>query len=314
VAFLRNILHNSLPAFLFFLLSGSAAAQSFVDTNRIFSQYNAPSGCPAPCRFITTSLYRFAGDTLLDTLHYREILLSEDSAATWKVTGFARETPEGKVYFRKKYWGDSISNEGLTYDFSLLPGDTMYFYNPFLDNFHDTCVLVRLDTVEMFDSARKVFHMKSLTCQSICYGEEAWYEGIGSLTGPLLSGFPFNPWTGSWQTLLCVHYGNQLIYSDPDFDECYYNTTAVPKFAADPAKIRVTPDPVTDISFLKVPGPPGDHLLEIFSQNGRLLQKRKIRGEDPVTIRTTLFRPGLYFFRVTKKNGSVFTGRFIIVQ
>lgn len=290
-------------------------AQSFTDTNRIFSQYIAPSGCPAPCRFITTSLYRFSGDTLIDTLHYRKILLSEDSTATWQVTGFARETPAGKVYFRRKFRDDSIGGEGLTYDFSLLPGDTMYFYNPFLDYFHDTCVLARLDTVEMFDSARKVFYLKSLSClRDSCDWYERWIEGIGSLTGPLLSGFPFNPWTGSWQTLLCVHYGDVLIFSNPEFDDCYYNTTSVPQRFTDKTKVFISPDPVTDISFLEVSGPPAAYLLEIFTSSGRLLQKRNIPAEGKAILQAADFRPGLCFFRVTKKNGATYTGKFVVVR
>ncbi|MCD6201098.1 MAG: T9SS type A sorting domain-containing protein [Bacteroidales bacterium] len=299
------------------ILNTSSPAQSFTDTNRIFSQYNAPSGCPAPCQFITTFLYRFAGDTLIDTLHYRKILFSKDSMATWEVTGFARETREGKVYFRKKYSNDSISNEGLTYDFSLLPGDTMYLYNPFLYNYRDTCILTRLDTVEMFDSVRKVFHMRSISCRpenGICYGEEVWIEGIGSLTGLLLSGFGFNPWVGSIDFLLCVHYGDYLIYSNPDFDECYYNTTAVPQLAGDDFKMLLSPNPVTDVSFLKLSGPPGTCLLEIYTQAGRLLQKRKIPADGKSVLRAADFNPGLYFFRVTKKDGGIFTGKFIVIR
>ncbi len=307
---------------LFFLtavsLAGSllSSAQSFTDPHRVFYQYNAPSGCPAPCRFITTTAFRFAGDTVIDTTSYRKILSLKDSLSSWQLIGFVRETPAGKVYLKKLYQDGTTSEEGLTYDFSLSPGDTMYFDNPFFIEFSDTVVLVRLDTTEIFDSARKVLYLQSLTNHEIAGSDyyEEWIEGIGSLTGPLLSGFHFNPWVGSFNTLLCVYYDNQLIYSNPDFDKCYYNTTDAPLLPGDNTTAVVSPDPVTDVSYLKVTGLPGDYLLEIFSPGSRLLLKRRVRSGEQVTLRAAAFPPGVCFFRVTVKNRSPLTGKFMVIR
>jgi len=157
--------------------------------------------------------------------------------STWQLIGFARETTAGKVYLKKLYKDGNTSDEGLAYDFSLSPGDTMLFYNPFFwDTYRDTVILTRLDTLEIYDSLRKVFYLQTLADKQEGYDwYEEWIEGIGSLTGPLLSGFAFNPWVGLFNTLLCVYYDDQLIYSNPDFDKCYYNTTDVPRLRGDNA-------------------------------------------------------------------------------
>lgn len=129
------------------------------------------------------------------------------------------DTLTQKVYTLIDFQG---SNEYLLYDFSMLPGDSIYIDNP-LSPAIGSAGYYQLDSIKpgIFEGiSRRVFHLSAKDTAS--YDPYAiWIEGIGStalINTPGVLGD-----TIKLAELLCVSEDNEKIYSRYPGDTCYSN-------------------------------------------------------------------------------------------
>lgn len=237
---------------LFSIISSGQPFGSIVDLQKLWSNLNIESG-PPPYS-ITTNFIRFSNDTLIENVGYRKVMRSdEESQQNFSVIGFIREDSTSKVFYRTL----TSNNDWLLYDFNLEVNDSIRV------NFGIDLKVSHIDTVILNGKYLKRMTMK--TYDGI-EGEQ-WIEGIGSLCGVLNSGL--YGIVGGTLYLLCYYENDSLIYSNPDFDDCYYNNTSVGLIAGSNVKVNIFQNPITSTSTLTLKeSNRASYVFQIFKING----------------------------------------------
>lgn len=154
-----------------------------------------------------TRTFKIIGDTNINNQTYKKIYESdEDLPVNWDYHGSLREEDE-KVWVIRK----NKNQESLIYDFDLSVGDTItWLWDPMII---DSIIYKPINNE---DRKHIYFSYQDSTLR------EVWIEGIGSNRGLLSSGTGFAVGGRSW--LLCMKKAGNLIYMNPDYNNCFIET------------------------------------------------------------------------------------------
>ena len=169
--------------------------------------------------FDITQIIRFSEeDTTIGSFSYKKVLASFDPDETdWIfMDAIIREDSVTREVFMR----NSIDDEHLIYDFSLVVGDTVDIRNVLSGpGFH--LEVIEADSILIEDEYRKRYYLESVGWPY----NDVWVEGIGSLIhGVIYCGY-YN--TSPWLTLLCFKENNNVYYMNPNFQGCYYPPVSI---------------------------------------------------------------------------------------
>jgi hypothetical protein len=149
-------------------------------------------------------------------------LQSDDSTQThWRAIGLVREDLNKGLYYKNLY---GTQEEQLLYNYNLELNDTVKIPNIFLDQDSSFFIVSNIENVFIDGNIRKKYLLVYPEYNNFT---ETWIEGIGSLQGIL---WPGRYGAGSIPTLLCCFRDDELIYKNPDYDQCYYSKTRTDGF------------------------------------------------------------------------------------
>jgi hypothetical protein len=182
-------------------------AQSFIDE---IKQWNIVSRLFETTNYYT-SIYQFSGDSALNGKTYHKLYESTDSIqANWRLNSLWRENNES-VYT----YNDLSSADDLIYDFNINVGDTFEVID---------FLRMKVDSVgfkNWGETVRKCWYFSKLGGYSPI--STVWIDGIGQM------GYFIRPTemdiTGAFVELLCFHEKGNLVYQNPQYNDCYINTS-----------------------------------------------------------------------------------------
>lgn len=204
---------------------------------------------------------------------------------------------------------DSIY-EILMYDFNLNLGDTFYLSDKYIPQFATKLVVTYITYEKMLNGQyRKRMKLINFDYQGFT---EKWLEGVGDLLHSVL--YLFEPSFGNPEVgagIVCFEDSSGLIYKTIDFDcdslPYYHGPGAINQESLKFSFIN--PNPVRDISILKVPTRE-IYNLEIFDVFGRKVLQKEIK--DDFQIKRSEFKQGMYVFRLWKNGRFCAGGKFVV--
>ena len=256
-----------------------------------------------------TSFLHTEGDTLMNEKHYKKLISCADSFCVKKsLKSFIREE-SGKVFLSNK------TEELLQFDFNLQQGDTMIM--DFLQNTErDIRLYIRIDSVKsiaLLGNTKRIvqyvtvfdYYNSRLQEYSI---NDAFVEGIGSLKFGLE--YPIQLFiTGSIgcrQNLLCFNSGDDLIYTNPEYNSCYLHT-GIEQVVQQPELVLVS---AANFGILKVQLIKSrSGRLFIFDLNGKLIFWQAVNQSENQFCLPSI---GVYLYRFVSDNGEVQTGKVMV--
>ena len=137
-------------------------------------------------------------------------------------------------------------------------------------------------------------------------------RGIGSMHG-LFSHMFFSPTNGEQTALLCFHKGDQLIYSNPDYNYCGETSIVVETIDSDNGikmyyqildeslVLELYGDEIADVS-----------MVQIFNESGTLIKSCNI--DNTRIIKIDQLPADIYIYQVISKNGQKNSGKILITQ
>jgi hypothetical protein len=199
---------------------------------------------PPPLATFWTYQYVTMGDTLINGENYTKLFSDLAVGYNPYYEGAYRvDVVNSRVYFIDSFY----NTEGLLYDFSLVPGDTIPITNGSDTSFHVVC----LDTATLVinNILHLALHIFSYDdYDNTCY--TVWVKGIGSMKHPLETEmFCAEDWFETSYFLNCFFYKDEEIYHNPDnpfFEGCYGQWVGIDDLQTE--KLYLSPNPVTDIA------------------------------------------------------------------
>ncbi|MDL2223605.1 T9SS type A sorting domain-containing protein, partial [Bacteroidales bacterium OttesenSCG-928-M11] len=219
------------------------------------------------------------GDSIVGEYSYKKVFSDQaEQSGVKKYEGLIREQGE-KVYLIPNY----SEEEYLLYDFSLTEGmefECVDAWSPNTELFY----VKEVDYIKLGDKEKKRIRLASYGS----WGEIIWIEDVGSLCSPLYPCGPLAP--GAIHELLCSYQGDELIYKNPDYSECYYDYSVLKETIVDD-DYSVSPNPVEDVLVVS-----GNDIsqVDIFDVSG----KKVYAQPDGKEINMTSFPKGTYIINV----------------
>lgn len=237
-----------------------------------------------------------------DTLYFQLTRSNTEDMSDWYDYGYIREDTSLRLFYRK----EESSNDVQLFDFGVELGDTVPSYDRYLDRI----IEYRVDsicTISIAGVERKRMQMYSLLGGHIT---ETWISGIGSM-----SGMPYNydgSLGGDMYKLLCVNYGDSLLYSREGFASCYSSTVGVSDPFAGDELLEIYPNPVNQGQsvHVTVTKPLKRPRIELYNALGQQVNMC-IPDSDAIVIEAPE-SAGLYFIRVTDKYELVESRKLIV--
>jgi len=277
-----------------------------------YSVYSWPDPYP-PYIYYYTYKYEAKGDTIINDFEYTKLYLylTNDSDNKSGYEGAYRIDIENeRIYFIDK----NDNTESLLYDFSLVPGDTIFIQ---LDNMPESFPLVCLDTSTMI--INNIPHNSYFICSYLSNGTECyttWVRGIGSLRMPIETDW-FCAASFEWMfDLTCFFYKDEQIYEweeNPYFEGCIGTNVGIEE-CENEKSFAVAPNPVTGTSHL-VCNTSNNTMFDyqIIDVNGNVLQSALGVQPDDILIQNSRFSNGIYLLRLYSHNiKKYFSIKFII--
>ena len=202
---------------LLFLIPSWLVSQEIVDRNKLWAI--AQVHCQPWGNTYSTQFFRFDGDTLVDDIAYKKVMIAEDEDhQLWNFFGaFIREV-NGQVFYKELY-----QDEGLIYDFNLVIGDTVTINNSrALEELQ--LILTSVDTMPSENGSIEQWTLESIEFPGV---NEIWFRGIGSFSGVMNSGIDVFGGLCGLYSLLCLEEIDTLKYQNPEFGSCYLYLTGI---------------------------------------------------------------------------------------
>ena len=221
---------------------------------------------------IVTTTYKYNGDTIIKDVSYKKMYKSVDNGTNWHELGYFRQE-DNNVYFIPR----TETKEILVYNFSK---DMEYRIQ---SNYYDIGLASDSIIVDNVKKARwGVYHkVPNSTYQqelsdNIYDFDDVIIEDIGSVYSPTFDTLPYTPGgiTGAryYTFLLCVLRGNNVIWHNSQYEDCYYEQTAIDNIADQ--QITLSPNPVKDKLTLSLPNTENE--IKIFDLQGKLLLQQNV--------------------------------------
>jgi len=250
-----------------------------------------------------TFIYHYDGDSTVGTKNYQKMYYWWDSLySSREFVGLIRE--EGaRVY----YIHPQMQNEGLLYDFNVMPGDTLEVISLFCPEPSELeFVCQTLDSVMI-----KTGEYRKRWTFGSPYILDIWVEGIGSMHGAVHSSL-YTCMIDYYAFLLCFYVDGALVFQPAGYSTCYINTVGIGENAKEKNPI-LYPNPVKSGDLIRLISPSDYNSLEIFSSQGILKMHLTNVGFANKPIETTGFATGVYFIRLSNRNGETVVGRLIVL-
>lgn len=292
------------------IITYGQVSKTLVDDNKLWSNLFQNSKAGLPPHVMVTNYIKFSADTTIDDKIYKKVLESKDEYQTdYDVIGYIREDSLKRVYYR-----DKNEMEKLLYDFGAEVGDSITIGVVGGGIFIMTMALV-VEEIDYVLVNNEILKRMRVHPEGFGGGpgeqwEEQWIEGIGSLCGILSSGtFEF---TGAKYDLLCFFENDALIYSNPEYEDCFYNTVGIGEIETNRFGVEIIPNPVASSSIMKIHSEfNNDLLIEIFTLHGVKIRTMH-PGKSSIVLRNEDYVSGIYIFKVTKRGAEYTTGKFVV--
>ncbi len=240
-----------------------------------------------------TSLYGFDGDTLISGQTWLKFYKSTDPGFTeTEFAGAIREENHTVLFL------DPDGTKDTLYRFDLAEGDSVY-YDLEWDYWPDYLKIEKIDTLEISGVSHRRFIFEKLDDLSASLHEQ-WIEGIGSIHGPLFPAYPRDFAGGKPDStkVTCYYRGEDLIWSNPYYDECYISIVLSAHHPTDES-LSLFPNPAGDHLSIQFPPDAGEPVqVRIYDLQGRLILKESFEAEPVITLSTASWNNGLYILEV----------------
>ena len=221
---------------------------------------------------IVTTTYKYNGDTIINDVSYKKMYKSVDNGKNWHELGYFKQE-DNNVYYISR----TETKEILAYNFSK---DMEYRIK---SNYYDIGLASDSIIVDNVKKARWGLYHKdpNSTYQqelsdNIYDFDDVIIEDIGSVYSPTFDTLPYTPGgvTGAryYTFLLCVQKGNNVIWHNSQYEDCYYEQTAIDNIADQ--QIALSPNPVKDKLTLILPNTENE--IKIFDLQGKLLLQQNV--------------------------------------
>jgi hypothetical protein len=206
--------------FSWMLLSISISAQNYIPFPYSDAAWNELEYHLQPISHINYS-YTLKGDTTIGTQVYQNIYFEDTnlvSDSRYYAGSIRQDTAAKKVYAINCQWIED--EEVVLYDFSKSPGDTVFVGLEGAGPAGDYYIVENIDSIFVGGQYRRTFHFTG----SVNLYDAYWIEGIGSTRG-LFSPVSPVPTGFVWWELTCFWHDGELIFLNPEFDDCFPNWT-----------------------------------------------------------------------------------------
>jgi len=252
--------------------------------------------------------YEMQGDTTIGSVVYQKIMyfgIGSGSDYEYYAGAIRQDTVEKKVFAIDYQW--VTTGEVVLYDFSKSPGDTVFVGEEGYGPDGSYYVIEHIDSILIGDQYRRTFHFTNPVY------DDYWIEGIGSTRGlfspvsPVPTGYTF------WK-LTCFWQNDELIFMNPDFNDCFPNWTGIDDNQAEmQTVVSIYPNPVTGLSTLEITNVNNElDAIKIMDLQGRVISNYKLCGNNKVIIQKNNFNKGIYFIEVMGKNGRSGISKMIV--
>lgn len=282
----------------------------FPTSNAVWSELYWPPYSEIPIPLVHAL---FEDDTLINDNTYSKLYLlsdTEDVLNNREYKGAIRCDSEQMVFYVPKTWEDEI----LIYDFDVEIADTIWaepvagrgWFHPY-----NYLIVADIDSIAMQNHYRNRIEAipepgyPSLT---------PWIEGIGSIRGLLFQsgGVPND---GRWGELVCFFDNGNLVYHNPEFENCYplpLDDVPYPKDFGD-TFLKLYPNP--SVNEMIIECPTGEiERITVLDINGREVYLRKGIYSNRTMLYTKQFEEGLYYLRVIMTDKKHHNKTFIVMK
>ena len=211
-----------------------------------------------------TTLNKYSGDTIINGLQYKKMFKSEDNGETWSEIGYYREN-EKIVYCIAK--GESA--EKVSYNFNIKPGLDEHFY-----------IVVDSLTILEQKVPEYTFYWSETAPSEYTYAVGTIIDELGTVDWNIEAAMGITGGPEYSTTMLCVHKGNELLWHNPNYEECYYERTAINNTANQ--QIIISPNPVKDKLILTLPN--ANNEIKIFDLQGKLWLQQNVGSSAEINV------------------------------
>ncbi len=270
-------------------LAISGYSQEILDTSRVWSILHFYDYNP----YYHYTRFTIVGkDTTINDTVYKSILYTyREDQSDWRRMGFAREYPEGTVYFRNGV----NTPEYIVLDFNAHVGDVMEVGSAD-GNSTVSMKVTDIDYVYIGGEYRRRLKMEILDYKY----ETEWIEDIGSLNG-----FPYNidGLTGTdIKSLLCAKKNGELLYQKEGYNTCYHIYNGIEENKPERKSFTITPNPVNGIAYINVSEfDKSTASIIICNLQGQIIRQKELNSMDDVEINSNDFEPGVYLITIKSK-------------
>lgn len=220
----------------------------------------------------------------IEGIEYQTIYAFNFRYETTRLEG-AYRNEDNQVYYCK--WnGTSYDEEVLLYDYDLEEGD--FFHD---DDEHPMQVTEVTTIIDENNVPRKKI---SFSFMGLADATEFWVEGVGSSRGFMNVGMyePLHDSDGEMYNLLCYHVEDNVIYVNPEFNECDMPYNVDENLVGN--SVSIYPNPAKEIVNILNSNNLNITNIEIIDLMGRMV----LSTEKTDSIDITEFPEGEYFVKI----------------
>ena len=240
----------------------------------------------------STYYYLIYGDTTIDNIEYKKLYHSSTKALAfpddWRLNSFLREDVSTKRVWQYKWAGTPIG-DNLLYDFSLEIGDSIFFELIGQD------MVVENITYEVLQDGEihRIIWFPSSDFWFPCINDyrDCWIEGVGNKAGFLE---PYGSHLiGGFNSLLCLHENEKLIYMDTFWNTCYKSSIGIDDI--DHTPIKIYPNPASNVLNIDIENIE-EYSISIISSYGQIVGQYKTT-QNQINISNLV--SGIYFVKLS---------------